>query len=241
MLCAAAPALADTPAECRIAESQIENSFPLPAVSKALNNKNLSVLVVGAGSSQLPGPDGISRAYPARLQAALTERFPGVTVKVTTDVKPGRTALDMLKILKPEIVATKPTLVVWQTGTVDALRLVEPEDFNSAVSKGVTFTKAAGADIVLMNMQYSPRSESMISLGNYLEALRWVALQYEIPLFDRFHVMKLWGELGTFDLYADTKKMDTADRVHDCIGRLLAEMIYNAASPEGAKPPVEIK
>jgi hypothetical protein len=44
--------------------------------------------------------------------------------------------------------------------------------------------------------------------------------------------MKLWGELGTFDLYSATKKLDIAERVHDCIGRLLADMVVSAAKPE---------
>lgn len=41
--------------------------------------------------------------------------------------------------------------------------------------------------------------------------------------------MKQWNELGTFDLYAATKKTDIAERVHDCIGRLLGEQIVQAA------------
>jgi hypothetical protein len=47
--------------------------------------------------------------------------------------------------------------------------------------------------------------------------------------------MKLWGELGTFDLNSATKKLDIAERVHDCIGRLLADMVIAAAKSE--EPP----
>jgi hypothetical protein len=62
--------------------------------------------------------------------------------------------------------------------------------------------------------------------------MRWVALQHETPLFDRFSIMKLWADLGTFDLYSATKKLDIAERVHDCIGRLLADFVISAAKPE---------
>ena len=31
--------------------------------------------------------------------------------------------------------------------------------------------------------------------------------------------MRQWSELGTFDLLAATKSLDTAAAVHDCIGR----------------------
>ena len=68
-------------------QHQIEHDFPLPHVARALAAKHLDILVVGAGSSALPGPNGAKIAYPARLQNALTEKLPGVTVNVSTDVK----------------------------------------------------------------------------------------------------------------------------------------------------------
>ena len=72
----------------------------------------------------------------------------------------------------------------------------------------------------------------MIALGTYAENMRWVALQQEVPLFDRFSIMKLWGDLGTFDLYSATKKLDMAERVHDCLGRLLADLVVESAKPD---------
>jgi len=40
--------------------------------------------------------------------------------------------------------------------------------------------------------------------------------------------MRLWSELGTFDLMAATKSLDTAAQVHNCIGRLLADLVADA-------------
>ncbi len=236
LMLGAAPAWAEHPAECRVAENLIEPSFRLPRVTSALAAKQLTVLVVGAGSSQLPGSSGGGNAYPARLQRALAERLHGVDVKVTTDVKSGRTAAEMVKALSGALGAAKPALLVWQTGTVDAMLGVDPDLFSQSLDKGIKIAHAAGADVVLINAQYSPRTESMIALGTYVEDMRWVALQQEVPLFDRFSIMKLWGELGTFDLYSATKKLDIAERVHDCIGRLLADMVISAAKPE--EPPI---
>src|SRR5262249_1976915 len=105
---------------------------------------------------------------------------------------------------------------------------VDPEDFRSALEHGVEMLHADGADVVFMNMQYSPRTDAMISINAYADTMRWVALQHEVPLFDRFALMKHWAELGTFDLYDARKNTDTAERVHDCIGRLLAALIAGA-------------
>ena len=228
----AGPAVAEDPAECRVAEPLAESSFPLPNVARAIAAKKLTVLVVGAGSSVLPGSGGARKAYPARLQAALTEKLPGVAVTVTTDVKLRRTATQMVKALPADLAAAKPALLVWQTGTVDAMQGVDQDQFAQALDQGINIARSAGADVVLIDAQYSPRTESMIALASYTENMRWVAVQQEVPLFDRFNIMKLWSDLGTFDFYAATKKLDMAERVHDCIGRLLSALVVEAAKPE---------
>src|SRR5487761_2511783 len=203
LLMLAGPAWAEDPAECRVAENMIESDFPLPQVTRALAAKHLEILVVGAGSSLLPGLKGAENAYPARLQSALAVKLPGVTVKVTTDVKARRTAAEMVQTLVPALAAAKPTLMIWQTGTVDAMQSVDTDQFRAALDSGINVAHSAGADVVLVNAQYSPRTESMIALGTYAENMRWVALQQEVPVFDRFSIMKLWADLGTFDLYSD--------------------------------------
>jgi len=232
----ATPAFAEDPAECQVAAQLAVADFSLPMVARALAAKQLNVLVVGAGSSALPGPGGDKYAYPSRLQHSLIEKLPGVAIKLTADVKPRRTAADMVAAMPAALSATKPSLMVWQTGTVDAMQAVDPDQFSAALDRGINIAHSAGADVVLVNSQYSPRTDSMIALGTYEEDMRWVAVQQEIPLFDRFSIMKLWGDLGTFDLYSATKKLDIAQRVHDCIGRLLADFVIQANKP-GEPPP----
>lgn len=230
---AGAQAPAENPAECRVAEAHVSQSFPLPQTARAIAAKRLDVLVLGAGSSALPGPDGQKKAYPARFKEALSAALPDVAITLVTDVKFARTAEVMLASLPEDLAKSKPRLVIWQTGTVDALRGADPDRFGDAIEKGVFLARSTGADVVLMNAQYSPRTESMINLGTYAEAMRWVAVQHEIPLFDRFAVMKTWADLGIFDFNVATKTLDMAERVHDCIGRLLADLVLEAVKPEG--------
>jgi hypothetical protein len=215
-------------AECQVAQHQIENSFLLPHVTRAIAAKHLNILVIGAGSSVLPGSDGTKDAYPARLQAYLAKELPEVVIKLETDVRSHRTAIEMMKALPADLVSVKPALVVWQTGTVDAMEAVDLDQFSEALEKGIAIAHNASSDVVLVNAQYSPRTESMIALGTYADNMRWIAVQEGVPLFDRFSVMKLWADLGIFNLYASTKKLDVAIRIHDCIGRLLADLILDA-------------
>lgn len=228
---AASAPIATQPSQCRVAANLIKPTFRLRLVARALADNRLQILVIGAGSSLLPGSTGSKNAYPARLQNALSEKLPGIDVKVATDVKPRRNTVEMVKSLPQALATTKPTLVVWGIGAADAIQGSDPDRFSRALEEGIHLARSAGADVVFINPQYSPRTESMIPLATYTEEMRWVSLQQEVLLFDRYSVMKLWADLGTFDLNSATKKLDVAERIHDCIGRLLADLVLEAAKP----------
>jgi lysophospholipase L1-like esterase len=191
--------------------------------------KRLTVAVVGTGSSILAGPDGPRSAYPARLEAVLKQKLPSVAVKVVTLARSRMTAEDLAKGMEKMLADEKPDLVIWQTGTLDAIRRVDPDEFREALDEGVETLHKGGADVILMNMQYSPRTEIMVSYGPYADNMRVVAQQHEIPLFDRLAIMRNWSDTGAFDLYAAGKDNVLAQRVHDCIGRGIAAMIIDAA------------
>jgi len=119
------------------------------------------------------------------------------------------------------------------------VRGTDPEEFRAAVSDGVEKLKEAGADVVLVNMQYSPRTESIMAIGAYADALRWVSREREVPVFDRLAIMRHWYDQGQFDLYKATKDLKIAKSVHDCLGRALGATIIDAAHLEalqGASP-----
>lgn len=219
-------AFAQSDPACGVASALVSPDFRLPRVAKAIANKQLTVSVIGSGSSTLPDA---KKAYPARLEDFLASKLPGVTVKVLGHIKAREPASNVVPELRKIIATEKPSLVVWQTGTVEAMRGIEPDTFSGALEDGIEAAQDARSDIILMNMQYSPRTELMISMPPYADAIRIVALQHEILLFDRMAIMRRWGELGTFDLNEVTKKMDTAFRIHDCIGRLLGDLILEAA------------
>jgi hypothetical protein len=215
--------------DCMAAADAAMPDFAMPRVAAAIAKKRLDIAVIGSASSELAGSSGTNIAYPTRLQAALTNLLPGVAVKVTTYAHPRETAEEMQKKLSRIVNEPKPALVVWQTGTADAIRGVDPEDFRVALDDGIATLQQAGVDTVLVNMQYSPRTEAMLAMGAYADAMHMIALQREIDLFDRFSIMRKWNEAGTFDLYAATRKTDVAEHVHDCLGRLLANVVTEAA------------
>jgi hypothetical protein len=230
VLVCVSPALAGEHEDCAVAAHLVTADYPLPRVARAIAQKELKVVVVGSASSLLAGPGGKQEAaYPARLETALSKRLPGVKVTVATFAKPRTTADSMEEDIERLVHSEKPAVVIWQTGTVDAIRRIDPEDFRSAIDQGVAAALEADSDVILMNPQYSPRTESMIEVQPYVDAMRFTAMQHEVPLFDRFAVMRQWGELGTFDLLDPTKKTDMAERVHQCVADLLADLIVQSA------------
>jgi len=227
----ACPVLAAEEGACYVAGSLVHADFALPHVAAAIDRKHVSVVVIGSASSTLPGAEGAAKAYPPRLQESLARRLGGdVSVKVVSRTKARDTASEMVKTLRQVLKDEKPDLVIWQTGTVDAMLGVDPDEFQTALGAGLDVLRAGNVDAVFVNMQYSPRTDSMISLGAYVDAIRFVALQREIPLFDRLAVMKDWNEMGVFDLSSATKKIDVAERVHDCIGRMLGRLVVDSAA-----------
>ena len=227
--CAAYAKDTKDPNECITAVGTVTPDFGLPHVVQAIAGKKLDIAVVGSASSELAGPAGNSIAYPVRLETALGKLLPGVAIKVSTYAKPRDTAAEMAKKLARMMAAAKPALVIWQTGTADAVGGVDPDDFRMSLDDGAEAVRAAKADLIFMNMQYSPRTEAMLAVGPYADVMRMIALQREAVLFDRFSIMERWNENGVFDLYARTRSTDVAEQVHDCLGRLLANVVVAGA------------
>ena len=209
-----------------------ENSLPKVAAA-VKSGQPLTILVVGSRSSTIASSE--ASAYPARLLAALKDRLPSVPVNLSVELQAAKTAEEVDATLVKLVEAKKPTLVIWQTGTVDAMRSVDPDDFRSAVDEGVVAVQRAGADVVLVNLQYSPRTETMTSAPPYLDNMRVVAQQHEVPLFDRFAIMRHWHDAGDFDLFSTTHGVDLARRVHGCLGRALSKFVVDAAHLEPAQ------
>ncbi len=221
---------ADDPpaAPCDVPAYLLSTDSALPKVEEAVKSSQpLNVLVVGSRSSTIPASE--ASAYPARLQAALKEKLPGTAVNLSVELQSAKTAGDVAGILVKLVEAKRPTLVIWQTGTVDAMRSVDPDDFRSAVDEGLVALQKAGADVVLVNLQYSPRTETMTSVPPYLDNMRVVAQQHDVPLFDRFAIMHHWNDAGDFDLFSTSHGIELAKRVHACLGRALSKFVIDAA------------
>ncbi len=230
LLAAVAARAEDAAPACDVPAYLLTTESALPKVADALKTgRPLDILVVGSRSSTINTSDG--SAYPGRLQAVLRERLPSVAVNVSVELQVKKTAEEVAGGLVKLLEGKRPTLVIWQTGTYDAMRSIDPDDFRGAVDEGVAALQNAGTDVILMNLQYSPRTETMISAPPYLDNMRVVAQQHDVPLFDRFAIMRHWNDAGDFDLFSASHGLELAKSVHDCLGRALSKFVIDAAHP----------
>ena len=237
-LLTAASARAEEPTvSCEVPDYLLASESALPKVAEAIKaGHSLDILVVGSRSSTINTTNASdASAYPGRLQAILKEKLPSIAVNISVEIQAKKTAEEVAADMVKLVEGKKPTLVIWQTGTVDAMRSVDPDDFRSAVDEGVVALQEAGTDVVLMNPQYSPRTETMISASPYLDSMRVVAQQHDVPLFDRFAIMRHWNESGDFDLFTTFHGIELAKRVHDCLGRALSQFVIDAAHTNPAQ------
>lgn len=198
--------------------------------------KSLDILVISSAPSQTRLGDKL-RSYPTFLENALKERLPNYEIKVSVHSEARKTLKEILAALPQTLEKNKPTLVVLQTGTVEAIIGIDPEKYERKLEAAVEMIRKRGADVIFVNPQYSPRTSFLTNYDAMNDRIRRVAAYSDTPLFNRYDIMRTWSENNTFDFTA-LKNDGTFESVHRCLGRVLAEFISRAASfPEIAKLP----
>lgn len=216
---------------CAVSEDLIQTDRPLSHVADAVAAKRLAIAVVGTASSTLRAPQN---AYPAQMEAELKRRLPDVTVGLKTHIESNWTTAEMAATLPKLVTETKPDLMIWQTGTVDLMLGNGQDELRAALEQGIATLHSANADVVVVNLQYSPRTDPMTDAKAFSDVMRAVAEERNVPLFDRMGIMKYWNEAGTFDFYSLTDD-GTTNRVHACLGHLLADLVIGSAKGSEGK------
>lgn len=228
----------DTSAVCAVPEEMATTERPLPHLRARLEAGEVArIVVMGSGSSSGMGASTKADAYPERLAGELAKRSPGRKFTVVNLSKRGQLASDMEKRFSTEVAAENPALVIWQTGTVDAVRAVDLANFAQVLGAGIDELRRQGADVILMNSQYSPHTSAALDTGPYREVMHWVIQNRGAILFHRYTIMKYWEEEGTTDFTSPSKTEQAkyGDFVHHCIAYLLAEEIESALKAEAGE------
>ncbi len=157
----------------------------------------------------------------------LAEKFPSARIKVVNLAVARQTAKRAAERLDSDVLPLKPNLLIWETGTMEAVRGIDLDAFRETVRAGIDELHAARVEVVLMNMQFSRETDTMIYFEPYLSAMRQLADANDVPLFHRHGIMRHWAESGVLDLRVKDgeKRRELAAKLYDCIGHAMADFV----------------
>ena len=205
----------------------------LPHVAaKLVAGKPVVIVAFGTSSTAGYGASSPEFNYPNRLAAQLRRKYPTADITVINAGVGGEDAPEMMKRLQKEVIDVHPDLVIWQVGTNAVLRNLDPGDTAKLVEDGISNIQAAGgADIVLVDPQYSPAvNQRPESAGKMVKLLGKVAELRHVGIFPRFEVMRDWHEKQAIPVesfvIADGLHMN--DWGYACFAQLLGDDIIRS-------------
>lgn len=246
--------------ECPAPEDGAGVSEALPHVAAALQpGHTLNVLAIGSATmfgpeaSLAPGTvtsqslgginpasvpetqvftkEASERAFPRQMAKNLKALVPGADVQITVRGGRGLPATEMLALMQAELPLRPYQLVIWQTGTVEAVRNLPPSEFGQTLTEGLELTQAAKADLVLVDPQFSRFLQTNSNLDPYTQALQQVASLPGVVLFRRFDLTRTWANDGQIDLERASRgdRQRVIEALHACLGRHLGRLIFDSA------------
>ncbi len=226
--CAVPPPEADP---CEVPGYILFGDSKLDHVKKAVEErKRLNILVIGSGSSVMPGPDGgrkgLSRPAGAGPAKALSGRRNQALLHSRNRARPQPTWRRASKR------SCSTASRIWWYGRLEPWTRCGGSIRRASVTsldEGIDQIVEAGADLILMNMQYSPRTETMIPLVELCRHHAGGGARSRSAAVRSPRDHAALERNGNFDLNLATKDSATAYKVHDCLGQALASLVIEAA------------
>jgi acyl-CoA thioesterase-1 len=207
------------------------NGATLSALAAAIKAGG-PVDVLAVGSATTVGQDGNQGgvSFPYHMIEALHAALPQVDFQLTVKGARGMTAQEMLPVLDAEVAGHAYALVLWQTGTVEAVRGLRPDSLHAALEAGVLHIRARGGDTVLIDPNYSRALRANTEIDPYMQVLRQVAGLPGVVLFPRYELTRDWVQRGELDVEKAPKveRIAAVDALHRCVGQALANFVLSS-------------
>ena len=176
---------------------------PLPRFAQKLaSGAPITIVAIGSSSTEGAGASSPAATYPSRLQAELGSRFRGHSFRVINRGVGGEEIGDMLKRFNEAVISAKPDLVLWQLGTNSVLRDHAIGDHGAAIRAGLRKIRAIGADVVLIDPQFSPKVIVKPEAPRMVALIALTAKQEDVDLFPRYDMMRRWRQVDRMDFKA---------------------------------------
>ncbi len=226
-------AASDAHPVCKVVPNLDRLDHPLGRVSHQLEeDRAIKIVAIGSSSTAGAGASSPEASYPSRLGAELTDHFLWSDITVVNRGVNGEEAPNMLARFDADVIAEKPDLVIWQTGTNSVLR-DRPLDPKAAIlHQGVERLKAVHSDVILLDPQYAPKVIAKTDTESMVAQIAATAKQENVDLFRRFALMRRWyqNDHMPFDAFVSPDGLHMNDWSYSCLAKWLAAAIVEAAT-----------
>ncbi len=199
------------------------------ALTQAKLRAGGALRIVAFGSSSTTGFGSFGSAFPDVMKQELAKLHPSVKIQLINSGRIMEDLGDNVARIDRDVLSYKPDLLVWQIGTNDVVWRGIADRAEEMLSESVKRIKAAGTDIVLLDLQYAPLVLASSRHLRMEKIIADVAGQQKVGHFPRFILMKRAVDAGVTGLVSWDGLHNSADG-HTCVGVALAEMI-DAALP----------
>jgi acyl-CoA thioesterase I len=235
-------AVAAAAAVLMLAAVEAEAACPAPSVAVATPGGSLPLTaarlrarqplkILAIGSSTTAGIGAGGAGYASQLGPLIKARLPQTTIEVVVSGVLAETASGAAYRLGSELSTYRPNLVVWQLGTNDATFGVSSEQFRASIAAGLAAIRAAGAEVVLVDPQYSRWAEGGTATAVKAGIIAEEARRRGIPVARRFAAMQRLAATNraAFDALISWDGLHLSAAGHACMAEQVAGTILRTA------------
>ena len=202
---------------------------PLPHTADALKDRR-PLKIVAIGSSSTVGLWMVRKenTYPGVMRRELLRLDPSMQIEIVNSGRNGDTIPGNIARFPRDVFAYHPDLVIWQIGGNDFTWGESGQSLEGKIAEGVQMLRAQGADVILMDQQYTP----VILATHYAKmqaAIANVAREQQVAYLPRFDMLHKTVEAGVSIVsLAAFDGLHMSGEAYDCTGRALARAIIAA-------------
>ncbi|MBX9711373.1 MAG: SGNH/GDSL hydrolase family protein [Xanthobacteraceae bacterium] len=214
---------------CLAVNQNLSLGAKLPRTAAIFKSRKL-LKIVAIGSSSTVGlwMNDPAKTYQGVMQTELMRLIPGAQMDIVNSGRNGDTIPGNIARFESDVFAHHPDLVIWQMGGNDFTWMESGDSLEQKIIGGIQMLKANGAEIILMDQQYTP----MILATQYAKmqaAIASAARQERVAYLPRFEMMHKAVDAGVpITSLAAWDGLHMSGEGYDCTGRVLARAIVAA-------------
>lgn len=210
--------------ECQVSGLTLAGNAALPNLAKALKEKR-PIRVLSIGASSRAGWDPVRGGYHRIIESLLEKTIKGLDVQIIDRGISGELAKAAAERLNVEVALTEPDVVLWQTGTDDAMARIPIDEFKATVTDMIRWLKEHNVDVVVVGLQYARTMASDAHYQAVRLALKEVADAEKVLRIGRYEAMEMIDRARSAKGQAKPDDLVIAETGYACMAEFVARAI----------------